>query len=577
MYRQYLNQLLWIVTLLACTASAHAHQVTFNFSNPSSLTAMGLAVPTSTVKTTISSPITIDDVTITPSTTVPPQVTYYKNAYNLYIVKNAHVTLSVPQGKTITGVEFTSLNSAISLSTSAGALSGLKWTGDASSIKFTGTASNTIYTVTVTIDEALPPIPTVTGIAQLKSVEPGTTVRLFIPDENNCRVTYVSEDDSEVFLRDNTGAIMLDNVNANPRFKSSQHIAGWITGRFENRNGLPKLVATKETNTTQLVIADRVSEPLLQPAAISANQFSNNAANWVILSNLRVSENKATSAGEEFTINNLYGLGDNEHYSTPYNGSVVDISGIAIPTTNGNIIAPVNVDFYPPIIYVLNEDSAYTAPSHDINNTAIRINRQMVANRWQTYSVPFECINLGFEYMEPVGLENGVLTFVPCAVNKSVAHMPFLVKPGSNPFSIMRSPLDLKAGSPITSTGMTGVYRSTFMDNNMVTVLGRTKWHNVLTKVPMSQVPSTHAYFDGVTMLNVNGTMIYFLGDVNADGGVDVADVNSIINIIMGLDPAKKYNYRDDINEDDITDVIDINTLINLIMGHDSGIDITIY
>ena len=56
-------------------------------------------------------------------------------------------------------------------------------------------------------------------------------------------------------------------------------------------------------------------------------------------------------------------------------------------------------------------------------------------------------------------------------------------------------------------------------------------------------------------------------GDVNLDGAVDVADVNIVVNIILGKDDAANYDGRAYINSDDSVDVADVNTLINIILG----------
>lgn len=56
------------------------------------------------------------------------------------------------------------------------------------------------------------------------------------------------------------------------------------------------------------------------------------------------------------------------------------------------------------------------------------------------------------------------------------------------------------------------------------------------------------------------------IGDVNADGAVDVSDVNILINIILGVDSASNYGEPAFISDDDVIDVADINALINLIL-----------
>lgn len=54
-------------------------------------------------------------------------------------------------------------------------------------------------------------------------------------------------------------------------------------------------------------------------------------------------------------------------------------------------------------------------------------------------------------------------------------------------------------------------------------------------------------------------------GDCNADGIIDVSDVNSLINIILGLEPNDGLRIND-MNADGIIDVEDINAMINIIL-----------
>ncbi len=56
-------------------------------------------------------------------------------------------------------------------------------------------------------------------------------------------------------------------------------------------------------------------------------------------------------------------------------------------------------------------------------------------------------------------------------------------------------------------------------------------------------------------------------GDVNADGEVDVTDVNIAINIVLGQDKNENYNGRADLNGDGQVDITDVNLIINSVLG----------
>lgn len=90
-------------------------------------------------------------------------------------------------------------------------------------------------------------------------------------------------------------------------------------------------------------------------------------------------------------------------------------------------------------------------------------------------------------------------------------------------------------------------------------------------------IDDTHCYLYAFTM--GNGYACYQLyvgepynpsaltGDVNADGVVDVSDLNLVINIMLGKLAADSYGNRDDVNGDGNTDVTDINIIINKILN----------
>jgi hypothetical protein len=55
------------------------------------------------------------------------------------------------------------------------------------------------------------------------------------------------------------------------------------------------------------------------------------------------------------------------------------------------------------------------------------------------------------------------------------------------------------------------------------------------------------------------------VGDVNADGEVNIADVNCIIGIILGK--ADTYGGRADVNADGEVNIADINAIIKYIIS----------
>ena len=196
-------------------------------------------------------------------------------------------------------------------------------------------------------------IPTVYSIQEFKQLKEGTVACLYLADAMNARVIYKSE--SEVYLRDKTGAICLtlDDTLYNPLPAHNQHVAGYMTGRYETDHGLPQFVAMDSTLTEYMLFADQVSEPDTEPESIDVEEYGAYYADWVTLSDMHVSytDTIVTLDNDDhyFTLNNKFGLDEDELYSTPEDGSIVNITGIAMPYDEEEQIAPIYIDPYQPI------------------------------------------------------------------------------------------------------------------------------------------------------------------------------------------------------------------------------------
>ena len=56
-------------------------------------------------------------------------------------------------------------------------------------------------------------------------------------------------------------------------------------------------------------------------------------------------------------------------------------------------------------------------------------------------------------------------------------------------------------------------------------------------------------------------------GDVNGDSEVNIADVNCIIDIILGHKTAAEFEGRADVNGDTEVNIADVNAIIDIILG----------
>ena len=212
---------------------------------------------------------------------------------------------------------------------------------------------------------------TVNSITAFKAKNEGDEVRLFIPYDSQARVLHGQ--DGKAYLYDNTGPLCLDfgtTATFNPMPKDNQHVAGWIIGKKQTADGLLKLVATSNTNTNHLALADRVSEPNIAPTEIEPYAgISNLIGGWVKGSNIRCIED--------------YIIDD----TNAYDRALVDVSGIV---TASNTITPMRIMDNRPLTFVIDEDKEFFSPAEDLRHVTVRLKRTLKANQWNTFCIPMD-------------------------------------------------------------------------------------------------------------------------------------------------------------------------------------------
>ena len=82
-------------------------------------------------------------------------------------------------------------------------------------------------------------------------------------------------------------------------------------------------------------------------------------------------------------------------------------------------------------------------------------------------------------------------------------------------------------------------------------------------------INETHSDPSNIETVTLRDAVVVALrGDVNNDGVVDIADVNIVINVMLGKDSADNYDGRAYITHGDTTvDIADVNAVINLMLG----------
>ena len=118
--------------------------------------------------------------------------------------------------------------------------------------------------------------------------------------------------------------------------------------------------------------------------------------------------------------------------------------------------------------------------------------------------------------------------------------------------------------------GMTGLEYITSLATE-VPALGSNVWEGVdqpAVKLEVASNEVADAYANKWQWKEFHILRAYLLGDANADGSVDVLDVTTIINYILGKNPDPFVYYAANVNDDDVVDVLDVTMVINFILNN---------
>ena len=157
-------------------------------------------------------------------------------AITIGVGMNRNLTVTYDPSYIEEEITWTSSDASVATVDKDGKLTGVK----AGTCTITATAkSGPTATCQVTVENEL----MVNSIAEFKALEEGTKAILNLKD---ARVLYVYKTD--VYIRDNTGAIVFSNVGGT--FRRWNHVDGKIYGQLAFENRMPKLKAVAELTTT---------------------------------------------------------------------------------------------------------------------------------------------------------------------------------------------------------------------------------------------------------------------------------------------------------------------------------------
>lgn len=291
-----------------------------------------------------------------------------------------------------------------------------------------GTVASSVTSKTYTVGE------TVKNAHGFISLGNETEARIYFSDEDESRVRvlYYDESSNQLFVRDGSGTLCLDlgtTAKFNPTPKYNQHIGGWIIGKRATENGMPKLVATENTTTDYLAIADRVSEPQVEPAVISSNdELQYHLADWVTIEEQRI--------GQDLDAPDRFGKG-------AYDGAIADLSGIVVANDGTKQIAPIAQNGIPAVVYVIDDSKEFVSPNADIPNATVRLKRTLSSSNWNTFAVPFSIESLEGTIREYDHADGTTLVFKNAATIE--AGKPYLMKPTADIVNPTYSDITLSA------------------------------------------------------------------------------------------------------------------------------------
>ena len=355
---------------------------------------------------------------------------------------------------------------------------------------------------------------TVNSITAFKAKNEGDEVRLFIPYDSQARVLHGQ--DGKAYLYDNTGPLCLDfgtTATFNPMPKDNQHVAGWIIGKKQTADGLLKLVATSNTNTNHLALADRVSEPNIAPTEIEPYAgISNLIGGWVKGSNIRCIE--------DYIIDDTYA----------YDRALVDVSGIV---TASNTITPMRIMDNRPLTFVIDEDMEFFSPAEDLRHVTVRLKRTLKANQWNTFCIPMDlpCLE-GLELRKFSEVNGNVMHFE----NRYdiEAGMPYLAKPIEDFVDPVLDDVTLSSQSARNVGDNDFEFKATYSPMDLET----DKTELFLTSSGKLAYPSSES------KATIKGLRAYFKVPAGADARLNIDGIDTSLELVNDVQCSQYYDLQ---------------------------------
>ena len=190
-------------------------------------------------------------------------------------------------------------------------------------------------------------------------------------------------------------------------------------------------------------------------------------------------------------------------------------------------------------------------------NTDTNVNFKVtIGSSSQTISIPDSTEKQYIVVLDCDKAEAQTISFATTAKSKRVILNDVKVYSGDASETLKapaKAPAESKNGDVLTVTGIT-------TNSYKVTGLNPESAYEYKVKA-IYQYGDESAWSNSVAATTAKGQTTE-AGDVNADGSVDVTDINCIVKVLLGDEKADAYGNRADVNGDGAVDITDINTLV---------------
>lgn len=238
---------------------------------------------------------------------------------------------------------------------------------------------------------------------------------------------------SNVYIRDNQGAICFFETGIT--FANNDDVNGTIKGKYTIYKGLPELKGTTDTNADHLTIT--AGTPAT-PKDLTSGDFADYTCDLVSVTSGVVDNDgtKAVVMNEDVSSAQFYTTFAS--FASPYNGAVVDVTGIVIPY-KANASDPVIYEISPlskyDIIYHFDEAASNVVGA--ATDVKVQLTRTLSKDYWNTFCVPFSMtaeqiaatFGEGTKVTEYASTEGTTLNFTEATA--ITAGLPYLIKPAT--------------------------------------------------------------------------------------------------------------------------------------------------